>query len=60
MLEMAGKSAALERWLADNENKAVTGKNSFKQPLVSFEQCVAFTPLRPRTKSILSCILVCV
>ena len=57
---MAGKSAALERWLADNENKAVKGKNSFKQPLVSFEQCVAFTPLRPRTKSILSCIPVCV
>ena len=25
MLEMAGKSAALERWLADNEKKAVTG-----------------------------------
>ena len=26
VLEMAGKSAALERWLADNEKKAVTGK----------------------------------
>ena len=25
VLEMAGKSAALERWLADNEKKAVTG-----------------------------------
>ena len=25
MLEMAGKSAALQRWLADNEKKAVTG-----------------------------------
>ena len=27
MLEMAGKSAALERWLADNEKKAVTGRS---------------------------------
>ena len=26
VLEMAGKSAALERWLADNEKKAVTGE----------------------------------
>ena len=28
VLEMAGKSAALERWLADNEKKAVTGERS--------------------------------
>lgn len=26
VLEMAGKSAALERWLADNEKKAVIGE----------------------------------
>ena len=27
VLELAGKSAALERWLADNEKKAVTGEH---------------------------------
>ena len=27
VLEMAGKSAALKQWLADNEKKAVTGRS---------------------------------
>ena len=36
VLEMAGKSAALERWLADNEKKAVTGAPCLSQSCLNF------------------------
>ena len=48
MLEMAGKSAALERWLADNEKKAVTGKPCLSRChiiYVACEPCLALFPI---------------
>ena len=54
MLEMAGKSAALERWLADNEKKAVTGKHCCPHHVIGLQVLVQGRDLAVAARHVLA------